>query len=150
MHTRLLVPAALAAALAMTGCATSGPGYGYGQPGPAPGAACHDCGTVTRIEQGSRVPSQTGAVVGGIVGAVAGREIAKNETDSKGRQNTATVAGAAAGAVAGNAIQNRTGMTYNIHVRMSDGRQTVVSQGSLDGIREGSYVQVRNGRAYLR
>ncbi|MDO5505968.1 MAG: glycine zipper 2TM domain-containing protein [Pseudoxanthomonas suwonensis] len=150
MNTRLLAPAALLAALAMTGCATTGPGYGYGQPSTAPGAACYDCGTVTRIEQGSRVPTQTGAVVGGIVGAVAARELAKNETDSKGRQNTATVAGAAAGAVAGNAIQNRTGMSYNVHVRMQDGRQVVVSQGSLDGIREGSYVEVRNGRAYLR
>ena len=149
MNVRLLAPAALLAALAMTGCATN-PGYGYGQPSSSPGANCYDCGTVTRIEQGSRVPTQTGAIVGGIVGAVAGREIAKDQTDSAGRQNAATVAGAAAGAVAGNAIQNRTAMSYNIHVRMQDGRQTVVSQGALDGIREGSYVQIRNGRAYLR
>lgn len=33
---------------------------------------------------------------------------------------------------------------------MSDGRETVVSQDDLGGIREGSYVQVNNGRAYLR
>lgn len=153
MNTRLIATTtALLAGLALAGCATT-PGSSYGggyNSAPAPGAACYDCGTVIRIEQGSRVPTQTGAIVGGIVGAVAGREIAKRETDSEGRQNVATVAGAAAGALAGNAIQNRTAMSYNIHVRMQDGRQTVVSQGSLDGIREGSYVQVRNGRAYLR
>jgi hypothetical protein len=33
---------------------------------------------------------------------------------------------------------------------MSDGRTTVVSQGDLGGIREGSYVRVYNGRAWLR
>lgn len=149
MNIRVFAPAALLASLALAGCATA-PYQGQGQASSATGAACYDCGTVTRIEQGSRVPTQTGAVVGGIVGAIAGREIAKDRTDSSGRQNAATIGGAAAGAVAGNAIQNRTAMSYNIHVRMQDGRQTVVSQGSLDGIREGSYVQIRNGRAHLR
>ena len=59
-------------------------------------------------------------------------------------------AGAVAGALAGNAIQNRAGMGYNIFVRMSDGRETVVSQDDLNGIREGSSVRVANGRAMLR
>ena len=44
-------------------------------------------------------------MLGGVVGAVAGRELADDESD--GRRNTATVVGAAAGAVAGNAIENR-------------------------------------------
>jgi outer membrane lipoprotein SlyB len=107
---------------------------------------------VTRIEQGSgsRVPNATGAVVGGVLGAAAAREIAKNQTDSEGRRNTATVGGAVAGAAIGNAIQNRTGTGYNIYVRMQDGREIVVSQDDLGGIREGSYVEVRNGRAYQR
>jgi outer membrane lipoprotein SlyB len=35
-------------------------------------------------------------------------------------------------------------------VRMNDGRSTVVTQSDLGGIREGSYVRVTNGRAYLR
>lgn len=154
MNIRLIGATALFAALATAGCATS-PGYsngGYnGGYANAP-ANCYDCGTVTRIEQGSgsRVPNATGAVIGGVLGAAAAREVAKDRTDSDGRQNTATVAGAAAGAAIGNAIQNRAGTGYNIYVRMGDGRQVVVSQDDLGPIREGSYVEVRNGRAYAR
>lgn len=155
MNIRLIGAAALAASLAMAGCATgygnSGYNSGYGS-GYGSAADCYDCGTVTRIEQGSgsRVPNATGAVVGGVLGAAAGRTIAKDRTDSDGRQNTATVAGAVAGAAIGNAVQNRAGTGYNIYVRMRDGREIVVSQDDLGGIREGSYVEVRNGRAYLR
>ena len=60
--------------------------------------------------------------------------------------------GAVAGAVAGNAIQNhaQAAGAYNVYVRMNDGRTTVVTQSDLGGIREGSYVRVTNGHAYLR
>ena len=153
MKIRTFGAAALFAALATAGCATSpGTAGGYGGGYSTAPANCYDCGTVTRIEQGagSRVPNATGAVVGGLVGAAVAREVAKDRTDSEGRQNTATAGGAVAGAVIGNAIQNRTGMGYNIYVRMSDGRQVVVSQDDLGPIREGSYVEVRNGRAYAR
>ncbi len=154
-----MIGLATVASLAMAGCATTAsPGYGYGNtPPPASsGTNCYDCGTVTRIEMTSAgtgtVPNATGAVLGGIVGAAAGRELADDE--SKGRRNTATVAGAVAGAVAGNAIQNNvqrnSGAAYNVHVRMTDGRTTVVSQADINGIREGSYVRVYNGRAWAR
>lgn len=156
-NVRLLGVAA-AAALALVGCATSGYGSdygsGYGSSTPSYGsstAECYDCGTVTRIEQvgGSAAPRATGAVLGGLVGAAAGRELADDE--SKGRQNTATVAGAVAGAVAGNAIQKRVSdARFNVHVRMRDGRTTVVTQNDLGGIREGSYVRVYNGRAWAQ
>ncbi|RZA18702.1 MAG: glycine zipper 2TM domain-containing protein [Lysobacteraceae bacterium] len=154
-NLRLLSTAALATALAMSGCASTNPGYSNG--GSAYGnssnrANCYDCGSVTRIETGvgSRAPNATGAVVGGLLGAVAGREVAKDRTDSKGRQNTATVAGAAAGAAIGNAIQNRAGTGYNVYVRMNDGRETVAMQDDLGNIRVGSYVRVVNGHAYLQ
>ena len=62
----------------------------------------------------------------------------------------AAVAGAVAGAVVGNAIQNRAGTGYNIVVRTSDGRILTAMQDDLGAIRVGSYVEVRNGRAYLR
>lgn len=155
MNIRLIGAAALCAALATAGCATSGYGGGYAGSGSGYGGApanCYDCGTVTRIEQGagSRTPNATGAVIGGVLGAAAARELAKSKTDSEGRRNTATVGGAVAGAAIGNAIQNRAGTGYNIYVRMQDGRQLVVSQDDLGGIREGSYVEVRNGRAYQR
>lgn len=158
-HTFRLLSLATAASLALAGCATS-PGYGnsYGNaPPPVSNSAnCSDCGTVTRIEATggttSSVPNATGAVLGGLVGAAAGRKIADNQTDSEGRKNSATVAGAVAGAVAGNAIQNRAQANngYNVYVRMNDGRSTVVSQADINGLREGAYVRVYNGRAWPR
>ncbi len=155
---RVAAATALAACLAAAGCATTSPGYGstYGAPPPV-GGTCYDCGTVTRIDvngaAGSNVPNATGAVLGGIVGGVAGREIAKSNTDSTGRRNTATAAGAVAGAVIGNAIQNRAQANnggYTIYVRMANGTTQAVTQADLGGIREGSYVRVYNGRAWLR
>jgi len=147
-----LLTGVAATAIALTGCATS-PGYsnsGYSSPGYGAPASCYDCGTVTRIEQvGTPTRGATGAVLGGIVGAAAGRELADDE--SQGRQNTATVAGAAAGAIAGSAIErNVRGVHYNVYVRMDDGRAVTISQDDLAGVHEGSYVRVANGRAVLR
>ncbi|QSX78194.1 glycine zipper 2TM domain-containing protein [Agrilutibacter solisilvae] len=154
-HSLPLLGVAAAACVALAGC-TSSPTYsGNGYSSPSYGsstATCYDCGTVTRIETvgtGTR-SGATGAVIGGLVGAAAGRELAEDE--SKGRQNTATVAGAAAGAVAGAAIQRNVGNhpSYNVTVRLDDGRFVTVSQSDLGGIREGSYVRVANGRAWVR
>jgi outer membrane lipoprotein SlyB len=161
MNIRLLGATTLIAALATAGCATS-PGYGGGygtSPSYGSGAygntACTDCGTVTRIEavaRGQNVPNSTGAVLGGIVGAVAGHEISDKTGGSKGNQNIATVAGAVGGAVAGNAIQTKVqqGTTYRVTVRMEDGNLRTVQQTDLAGIREGSYVRINGGRAVLR
>lgn len=147
-----LIGLAAAASLAVAGCTTPRADSGYRSTAPYGSTAnCADCGTVVRIEQaGGGAPNATGAVLGGLVGAAAGRELADDK--SSGRRNTATVGGAVAGAVAGNAIQNRmgAGATYNVHVRMNDGRTTVVTQNDLDGIREGSAVRVANGRAWAR
>ena len=159
MKQRLLATAAIAASLALAGCATS-PGYssGYGGSGYGGGynarpANCYDCGTVTRIEVvgGNNNPNIAGPLIGGVVGAVAAKELARRNTDSEGRRNVAIGAGAVGGAVAGNGIQNRVEGSgqYNVHVRMQDGRTTVVSQSDLGGIQEGSYVRVQNGRAYV-
>ena len=154
-HLRLLGAAMLTTALATAGCAITSPGYygGGNYAGSNAGSTnCYDCGTVTRIETGvgSRAPNATGAVVGGLIGAAAAREVAKNRTNSEGRTNTATVAGAVAGAAVGNAIQNRVGTGYNIYVRMQDGREAVAMQDDLGNIRVGSNVRVSNGRAYAR
>ena len=143
---------ALATTATLAGCATTSGSTAGAPPYSSSTATCYDCGTVTRIEQtsgGSSVPNATGAVVGGLVGAAVGHEVANDS--SKGKQNTATVAGAVAGALAGNAIQNHAQAqgAYNVYVRMNDGRSTVVTQGDLGGIREGSYVRVTNGRAQL-
>lgn len=154
MNIRLIGAATVIAMGALAGCASTSNGYGYGSAPPPAGSACYDCGTVTRIDTigtGTTSSGATGAVLGGVVGAAAGRELADDE--SKGRRNTATVAGAAAGALAGAAIQrnmNRNNATYNVTVRMSDGRIVTVSQSDLGGIREGSYVRVHDGRAWLQ
>lgn len=159
MKIRMIAMSAIATA-ALAGCATS-PGYGYGDrgygsavPAPSQAARCYDCGIVTRIEtipSGRTAPSKTGAILGGIVGAVAGREISDQTGGSSGNKNIATVAGAVAGGVAGDAIQDRvTGDTYNVHVRMEDGRMLVVNQSDLNGVRENTYVRVVNGRVVPR
>ncbi len=159
MKIRLLGIAAVAT-VALAGCASTSPNYGYGNSGygSAPSyptsTRCADCGIVTRVDaisSGRSAPSATGAVLGGIVGAVAGHEISDRTGGSKGNQNVSAVAGAVAGAAAGNAIQNRaTGDTYNIHVRLDDGRTVVVNQRDLGGIRENTYVRVVNNKVVIR
>jgi outer membrane lipoprotein SlyB len=151
MKSPLLIVAALATA-GLAACSTaprnSGYGYndrGYGYSEPQ---RCYDCGRVERIEQvyGVRENSRTGAVLGGLVGAVAAREIPKHGSD--GKRNTATVAGAVAGAVAGNAIENKVNEeTFDIHVRMDDGRRIVINTNRLPaGVREGAPVRVDGNR----
>ena len=158
MKHRHLIGLTAIGMLALAGCSTTQPSgnYGYGSPAPAypSQVSCTDCGLVTRIEvipSGRSAPSATGAILGGIVGAVAGHEISDKTGGSKGNQNVSAVAGAAAGAMAGNAIQNRaTSDTYNIHVRLDDGRTVVINQRDLGGIRENTYVRVVNGKVVLR
>ncbi len=154
---KLAVGATVAGMLALAGCATGGygsAGTGYGTGGSAYGstsANCYDCGVITSIQpfdtQG-RAPNATGAVLGGLVGAAAGRELADDESD--GRQNTATVAGAVAGAVAGNAVQNANQRKYNVQVRMDSGRTTSVTMDNVRGLQVGSYVRVANGQVIAR
>lgn len=158
-----LIAAGAIASLTLAGCATS-PGYGGGygggyndggyNSGSYNNARCADCGIVTRIDtvaSGRTAPSATGAILGGIVGAVAGHEISSHTGGSKGNQNISAAAGAAAGALAGNKIQqNVTGNSYDIQVRMDDGRVIVVNQKDLGGVRENTYVRVVNGRVVLR
>jgi len=158
-----LIAAAAVATVALAGCATTSPGYGsggynngYGNNGGYNNTnnRCADCGIVTRINQvasGRTAPSATGAILGGLVGAVAGHEISDHTGGSKGNQNIAAAAGAVGGALAGNQIQkNVTSDTFDITVRMDDGRTVVVNQRDLGGIRENTYVRVVNGRVVIR
>ena len=101
-HLRTLGAAMLGLALAAgTGCASTGSsGYSGGPSyGGNYGNTCQNCGTVTRITVGGE-SGKAGAVIGGIIGAVAGHEISAQTGGSKGNQNIATVAGAVGGAVA--------------------------------------------------
>jgi outer membrane lipoprotein SlyB len=155
--THRLIGIAALATLALAGCASTSPNYGSSNSGysyPSSRTTCADCGIVTRIDvvgSNRSAPSATGAVLGGIVGAVAGHEISDKTGGSKGNRNISAAAGAAAGAVAGNAIQNRvTGDTYNVHVRMDDGRTVVINQRDLGGVAQNTYVRVVNGRVVVR
>jgi outer membrane lipoprotein SlyB len=159
MKMRLLI-IGLSATFTLAGCVTTQPNYnnrGSYEPGYSQGYSqprCVDCGIVTRIDVVSSnrsAPTGTGAVLGGIVGAVAGRQISKETGGSKGNKNIAAVAGAAAGAFAGNTIQNNvTGDSYDIQVKMDDGRVIVANQKDLGGIRENTYVRLVNGKVVLR
>lgn len=151
MKTRMLVVAALATSLAACASQPRSSGYGYDRgysPDPYDRGysqqRCYNCGRIERIEQvyGARRNSRAGAVLGGLVGAVAAREVPTH--GSEGKKNTATIAGAVAGAVAGNAIENKVNEeTFDIHVRMDDGRLIVLNRNRLgNGIREGAYVRV--------
>lgn len=144
------------ASLFLAACATGpsgGYGPGYGQQGGYYGggqARCNNCGTVEDIREvrGDGRTSGGGAVLGGVVGAVAG-----NQVGGGSGRTAATVAGAAAGAMVGNTVErNRnTAPTYDIFVRMDDGRRVVINQRDLGGIRTGSYIEVTGtGNARLR
>ena len=155
-HRATMLGLASLGLLALAACTTTSPNYGYGNTGTSypSQAQCSDCGIVTRIDvlaSNRSAPAATGTVLGGIVGAVAGHEISDKTGGSKGNQNIAAVAGAVGGAMAGNKIQqNVTGNSYDIQVRMDDGRVIVVNQKDLGGIRENTYVRVVNGRVVLR
>lgn len=150
MNARLICTAALT--LALSACAT-GPGY-YGPPPPPPGynggyaVRCPTCGRVERIEQvrGERRSDGTGAVIGGIVGGVLGNTVGKGN----GR-TAATVVGAVGGAVVGDQIEkdNNAQGSFDIYVRMEDGRRMIFNQRDLEGVREGSHVDVYGNHVHL-
>lgn len=117
---------------------------GYSAP-----ANCYDCGVVQRVESYTgeqRRTSGVGAVAGALIGGALGNQVGKGDG-----KKVATVAGAVAGGFAGNAIEknNMDKTWHEVTVRMNDGRTVVLSQDDLNGVREGSRVIIRNGRAEL-
>ncbi len=150
----VLFTALLALTVALlAGCATSGSRYSHqGQGGYRSDydgyARCQSCGVVERIERvyGERSSNGAGAVLGGILGGVLG-----NQVGSGSGRAAATMAGAVAGVAAGTAIEknNNAAPWFDLFLRMDDGRRIVVSQRDLDGIHQGAYVRVSNGRAWL-
>ena len=137
--------------LALAGCTSSSPQYVSSGPVYGSGAAgmCVDCGVVQRISSytGERHGTTgAGAVVGAVVGGAVGNQVG----DGDGK-TAATVAGAVVGGIVGNNVEkNRAGGTwYELQVQMADGRNVTVTQDDLNGIREGTRVRLRDGRAYL-
>lgn len=110
---------------------------------------CNYCGRVERIEYArGRRTSGGGAVAGAIIGGALGNQVGHGD----GRR-AATVAGAVLGGIAGNKVERRSSQrrnVYDILVNLDRGRSVWVTQYELRGIREGSRVELRNGRVRLR
>ena len=110
---------------------------------PAP-QVCSNCGVVEAIHeintraQGSGVGAAGGAVVGGLLG---------NQVGGGHGKQLATVLGAVGGAVAGNQIEGsvRATRSYNIVVRLDNGKTRTVHQSAAPGWRQGDRVRVVNG-----
>ncbi|GJJ03685.1 hypothetical protein RugamoR64_42230 [Duganella rhizosphaerae] len=112
------------------------------QQGPA---VCNSCGVVESVRsiehrgQGSGVGAAGGAILGGLLG---------NQVGSGHGRQLATVAGAVGGAVAGNQVEGnmKTTHSWEIVVRMDNGKKRVLHQSSQPQWRSGDQVKVVNGQ----
>ena len=119
------------------------PQYAAAAPAPAP-QVCSNCGVVEAIHEvntraeGSGVGAAGGAVVGGLLG---------NQVGGGHGKQVATVLGAIGGAVAGNQIEGsvRATRSYNIVVRLDNGKTRTVHQSAAPNWRQGDRVRVVNG-----
>jgi len=106
-------------------------------------------GTIESIQvvQGENRTSGAGAILGGVVGALAG-----NQVGSGSGRTAATVAGGVAGAAIGNNVErNRQAggaEMYQINVRMDNGEYRAVNQDSVYDLRVGNRVRIVDGRVY--
>lgn len=104
---------------------------------------CRECGVVVdvRLVEQKGEGTGLGAVVGGVAGAVVGREI------SDGR-DVGTVVGAAGGAIAGHQIERhaRTTQHYQVQVRMADGTTKTVRYSARPSWKSGDKVRLTDGK----
>jgi outer membrane lipoprotein SlyB len=104
---------------------------------------CPECGVVVEVRVVEQKGEGTGlgAVVGGVAGAVVGREI------SDGR-DVGTVVGAAGGAIAGHQIERhaRTTKHYQVQVRMADGTTKTVRYSARPSWKSGDKVRLTDGK----
>ena len=101
---------------------------------------CADCGTVNSVNerQVAGKPNVAGAVIGAIIGGVAGHQF------GSGRGNTAATAG---GAVVGGAVGSQVGKgeastVYDMAIRMDNGTTQTLTVAATGGLRAGSRVRV--------
>lgn len=114
---------------------------------------CETCGNIERIERvrlrDQQMDVGAGAVLGAIIGGVAGSQI--NTSD---HQKAAIAAGAVAGGVIGHQIQKNNRKQkkgYQFDVRLDDGRWAQVTQLEKLGLRVGDRVVIRDDQVqYLR
>ncbi|MES2317270.1 MAG: glycine zipper 2TM domain-containing protein [Pseudomonadota bacterium] len=105
---------------------------------------CGNCGNVESVREiktrakGSGVGAVGGAVIGGLLG---------NQVGGGNGRKLATVAGAVGGAVVGNQVEGRMNATssYEVRVRLDDGKQRTFHLQSLNGFSSGDRIKVVNG-----
>ena len=105
---------------------------------------CAKCGVVTQIEKVSDAKSGTG---GAVIGAVAGGLLGNQVGGGTGK-TVATVVGVAGGAYAGKKIAEGN-KEYKITIRMRDGEIKYAHQETLNSIKVGSMVRLKDGKAKL-
>lgn len=142
---------AVAQSLAPPPAAMSAPAQqNYVAPAPVPQAAtserdwCANCGNIETIRaittraQGSGLGAGAGAVLGGLLG---------NQVGSGHGRQLATVAGAVGGAVMGNQVEGsmKASHSYEIRVRLDNGKYRTFHQHDAPGWREGERVRIVNG-----
>jgi outer membrane lipoprotein SlyB len=108
-------------------------------------AACDNCGTVvdTKTIKKEGEGTGVGAVAGGVLGGVIGHQI------GSGRGNTAaTVVGAGAGAYAGHQVEKnqKATLTYQVLVKMDDGKSRTFNFSKETSYRAGDKVKVVDGK----
>jgi outer membrane lipoprotein SlyB len=107
-------------------------------------AACHECGTVTGIQEHSKAgqASGVGAVAGGVVGGVLGRNLGGSKHRTAG-----TLLGAVGGGLAGHQIEksSKSEKTWEISVRFDDGNVRVYTLNAQPAWTTGARVRLVNG-----
>ena len=145
--------ALIAAGAILSGCASTSSPY-YGNDGYRNGygdtaSASAGYGTIESIQvtTADARTSGAGAVLGGVVGALAG-----NQIGSGGGRTAATVAGGVAGAAIGNNVErNRSAdgqQTYAVNVRLDNGEYRTIVQDSVYDLRVGNRVRIVDGHVY--
>lgn len=137
--TRSRIPVPVAAVLAASCLAFAAPAA----------AKCDNCGTVTdvRTVKQKGEASGVGAVTGGVIGGVLGHQV------GSGRGNTAaTIVGAGAGAYAGHEIEKsqKAKTTYQVVVKLEDGKSRTFSFAAETSYRVGDRVKVVDGKLTRR
>lgn len=110
-------------------------------------AICYECGRVESVNavQTQAAPSGVGMIAGGVVGGLLG-----NQVGGGNGKKIATVAGAVGGGYAGHEIEKRTRTTttYEVQVRMEDGRVRSFPYNNQPHWSAGDRVRVVDG--YLK
>jgi len=112
-------------------------------------AICTSCGRIESVHaiQQAAKPSGVGIAAGAVLGGILG-----NQVGSGNGRTLATVAGAVGGGYAGNEVEKRSRATtsYQVRVRMDDGRLRTFPYAAQPGWAAGERVRVVNGQLTSR